>query len=126
MWPAAWIWAAATGARWRHGRQAAASSVSDPRYERGAALVVASRKMSSMSLITAYGVVSLGFMMLMYALERRDARFVLAFAAGCALSSIYGFISGAWPFGVVELVWCGVALWRFRSGRQGAGPHPGR
>jgi hypothetical protein len=63
--------------------------------------------------ITIYGVVALTFMMAMYALEARDRRFVLAFALGCALSSIYGFLSGAWPFGVVELVWCGIALARF-------------
>jgi hypothetical protein len=53
------------------------------------------------NLITVFGVVVLSFMMLMYALERRHAFFLLAFAAGCALSSVYGFVSGAWPFGVV-------------------------
>jgi hypothetical protein len=73
-----------------------------------------------MSLITTFGVVSLGFMMLMYALERRHAGFVLAFAVGCGLSSIYGFLSGAWPFGVVELIWCAMALWRFRTRLQRA------
>lgn len=66
-----------------------------------------------MNLITAFGVVALGFMMLMYAFERRHPAFVLAFAAGCFLSSAYGFLSGAWPFGVVELIWCGVALARY-------------
>lgn len=63
--------------------------------------------------VTIYGVAVLSFMMLMYALERRDPRFILAFALGCALSSTYGFLSGAWPFGVVEIIWCGVALRRF-------------
>jgi hypothetical protein len=52
-------------------------------------------------------------MMLMYALEARGRTFVLAFAAGCALSSAYGFISGAWPFGVVEAIWTVIALRRF-------------
>jgi hypothetical protein len=65
------------------------------------------------SMITVYGVVSLTFMMAMYALERRGRRFVLLFALGCLLSSSYGFLSGAWPFGVVELVWAGIALQRF-------------
>ena len=54
--------------------------------------------------------------MAMYALERRGRRFVLGFAAGCVLSSGYGFLSGAWPFGVVELVWAYVALRRYRAG----------
>ena len=63
--------------------------------------------------VTIYGIAVLSFMMLMYALERRDPRFILAFALGCALSSAYGFLSGAWPFGVVEIIWYGVALRRF-------------
>jgi hypothetical protein len=63
--------------------------------------------------LTVYGVVVLTFMMVMYAFERRDRRFVVAFALGCALSSSYGFLSGAWPFGTVEAIWCVVALLRF-------------
>jgi hypothetical protein len=70
--------------------------------------------------LTIYGAAALTFMMLMYALENRDRRFVLAFALGCALSSSYGFLSGVWPFGVVEAIWCGVALDRFRRGERGA------
>jgi hypothetical protein len=63
--------------------------------------------------ITAFGVIAVTFMMVMYALERRHPRFVLAFAVGCLLSSVYGFLSGAWPFGVVELIWSGVAVRRY-------------
>jgi hypothetical protein len=65
--------------------------------------------------ITVYGVVALTFMMTMYALERRGRVFVLGFALGCALSSSYGFLSGAWPFGVVEAIWCVIALRRYRQ-----------
>ncbi|HSO94885.1 MAG TPA: hypothetical protein VLV81_02475 [Acidimicrobiia bacterium] len=54
-------------------------------------------------------------MMTMYALEGRGSRYVLGFASGCVLSSAYGFLSGAWPFGVVELIWSIVAWRRFRS-----------
>jgi len=63
--------------------------------------------------ITVFGVVALTFMMAMYALERRHRSFVMAFAVGCLLSSVYGFVSGAWPFGVVEFVWTGVAVQRY-------------
>jgi len=63
--------------------------------------------------VTAFGIAALTFMMVMYALEPRDVRFVLAFALGCGLSSAYGFLSGAWPFGVVEAVWAVVALRRY-------------
>jgi hypothetical protein len=47
--------------------------------------------------VTIYGVCALTFMMVMYALERRGRGFILAFALGCVLSSVYGFLSGAWP-----------------------------
>jgi glucose dehydrogenase len=63
--------------------------------------------------VTIYGVCAVTFMMTMYALERRRRAFVLAFACGCVLSSVYGFWSGAWPFGVVELVWSGIAVRRY-------------
>jgi len=65
--------------------------------------------------VTIYGVGAVTFMMTMYALESRGRGFVLGFAAGCVLSSIYGFLSGAWPFGVVELIWSGIALRRYRE-----------
>jgi hypothetical protein len=68
--------------------------------------------------LTAYGVVVITFMMLMYALEHRDPRFVLAFAVGCGLSSSYGFLSGAWPFGVVEAIWAAIASRRFVTSRR--------
>ena len=64
--------------------------------------------------VTAYGVVALTFMMVMYALESRGPRFVAWFALGCALSSSYGFFAGAWPFGVVEAIWAVIALRRYR------------
>jgi hypothetical protein len=63
--------------------------------------------------LTAFGAVALTFMMLMYALERRGRRFVLAFACGCALSSAYGFLAGTWPFGVVEAIWAVIAFRRY-------------
>ena len=67
--------------------------------------------------VTVYGVVAVTFMMSMYALEHRGRGFVLAFACGCVLSSIYGFLSGAWPFGVVELIWSAIAVRRHRQAR---------
>ena len=69
-------------------------------------------------MVTLYGVIAVTFMMTMYALERRGARFVLGFGAGCLLSSGYGFLSGAWPFGVVEAVWAVIALRRYQEVRR--------
>jgi hypothetical protein len=64
-------------------------------------------------MLTVFGVAALSFMMVMWVLERRAPVFVLAFALGCALSSAYGFLSGAWPFGVVEALWTVVATQRY-------------
>ena len=66
-------------------------------------------------MVTIYGVCVITFMMTMYALEQRHRGYIVAFAVLCVLSSVYGFLSGAWPFGVVELVWSGIALRRYFS-----------
>lgn len=75
-------------------------------------------------MLTVYGVTVLSFMMVMYALESRGRGFVLAFALGCGLSSSYGFASGAWPFGVIEAIWCLIAIRRFsgKTRRSLSGP----
>jgi len=67
--------------------------------------------------LTLFGVVAVSAMLLFYALEDRGAGFILAFAAACAASSVYGFLQGAWPFGIVEAVWAVVAVrrWHRRS-----------
>ncbi len=67
--------------------------------------------------LTAFGLVAVTAMLIFYALEDRSPWFIAAFAAACALASVYGFLQGAWPFGVVEAVWAGVALrrWHKRS-----------
>ena len=65
--------------------------------------------------VTIYGVCAVTFMMVMYALESRGPQFVLLFALGCVLSSVYGFWSGAWPFGIVELIWSAIAIRRYRD-----------
>jgi len=68
--------------------------------------------------LTLYGVTALTFMMVMYALEGRHPRFIFCFGIGCMLASSYGFLSGAWPFGVVEAIWSVVALRRYWRSRQ--------
>jgi hypothetical protein len=63
--------------------------------------------------LTLFGLLAAALMLLFYALENRSAWFVLAFAGACVLGSVYGFLQGAWPFGVLEAVWSIVALLRF-------------
>ena len=67
-----------------------------------------------MDWLTLFGVLAVGAMLLCYALEERAPVFVLLFAFSCAASSAYGFLQGAWPFGIVEGVWTFVALRRWR------------
>jgi hypothetical protein len=64
-----------------------------------------------MDSLSLFGLFAVTAMLVCYALEDRSAWFILAFAVACALGSIYGFLQGAWPFGVVEAVWAVVA-WR--------------
>jgi hypothetical protein len=71
-----------------------------------------------MAPLSAFGLFAVTAMLLFYALEKRSPWFVLAFAASCALGSAYGFLQGAWPFGLVEGVWCGVALRRWWLARK--------
>ena len=66
-----------------------------------------------MTSLTAFGALAVSAMLLFYALESRSPWFVIAFAAACLASSAYGFLQGAWPFGVVELIWSGVAARRW-------------
>jgi hypothetical protein len=68
-----------------------------------------------LGVLTLFGACAVSFMVLMYALERRGRGFILAFACGCALSSVYGFLAGTWPFGVVETIWAVIAFRRYRS-----------
>lgn len=66
-----------------------------------------------MNRLTAFGLFAVTAMLISYALEKRSPWFILGFAVACALGSIYGFLQGAWPFGIVEAVWCLVALRRW-------------
>ena len=67
-----------------------------------------------MDALTWFGLFSVTAMLVCYAFERRSPWFVLGFAVACALGSVYGFLQGAWPFGLVEAVWAGVAVYRWR------------
>jgi hypothetical protein len=63
-----------------------------------------------MGALTAFGLFAVSAMLVTYAFEERSRWYTLGFAAACALGSVYGFLQGAWPFGLVEAVWALVAL----------------
>jgi hypothetical protein len=60
--------------------------------------------------LSLFGLFAVSAMLICYALEARSPWFTLAFAGACGLGSLYGFLQGAWPFGLVEAIWAGVAL----------------
>jgi hypothetical protein len=63
--------------------------------------------------LTAFGLFAVTAMLVCYALERRGSGYVLGFAGACLLGSFYGFLQGAWPFGVIEFIWAMVAARRW-------------
>ena len=67
-----------------------------------------------MDALTLFGLASVTAMLIFYALEDRSSWYILAFAGACALGSGYGFMQGAWPFGVVEAIWSVIAMRRWR------------
>ena len=68
-----------------------------------------------MDALTGFGLFAVTAMLVTYALEARSRWFILGFAGACALGSVYGFLQGAWPFGVIEAIWSLVAVRRWRS-----------
>jgi len=72
--------------------------------------------------LTLFGLFAVTAMLTTYALEKRSTWFILAFAASCLLGSVYGFLQGAWPFGLVEAIWSLVALRRWWSARASVEP----
>ena len=76
-----------------------------------------------MNALTIFGLFAVSAMLIFYALEDRSSWFILAFAGSCALGSVYGFLQGAWPFGLVEAIWSLVAVrrwWRASRARNRA------
>ena len=67
-----------------------------------------------MSPLTIFGLFAVTCMLVFYALEERSSRYILGFGGGCVLASVYGFLQGAWPFGIVEAIWARVAVRRWR------------
>lgn len=70
-----------------------------------------------MTALTSFGLLAVTAMLVTYALEARSQWFTFAFAGACVLGSIYGFLQGAWPFGIVEAVWAAVAIYRWHTRR---------
>ena len=75
---------------------------------------------TGMNGLSLFGLFAVAAMLVCYALEDRSAWYILAFAAACVLGSAYGFMQGAWPFGLLEAIWALVAYYRWQRVRPGA------
>ena len=71
-----------------------------------------------MDLLTLFGLIAVSLMVLCYALEKRSRWYIFGFAIACALGSVYGFLQGAWPFGIAEALWSIIAFRRFTGVRK--------
>ena len=91
-------------------------------WDRCYAAIQVDRREDEMDGLTLFGFVAVSLMLVFYALEKQSHWFILAFSVSCVLASAYGFMQGAWPFGLVEAVWSVVAFRRWwlerRSRRQ--------
>lgn len=77
----------------------------------------------SMDKLTLFGLFSVIIGVVFYALEQRSHWFILAFSVACAMGSVYGFLQGAWPFGLVEIIWTAVSFKRWISVRGTPSSH---
>jgi len=75
------------------------------------------QRVTAMDVLQLFGLFAVTAMLVCYALEDRSHWYILGFAVACALGSAYGFLQGAWPFGLVEAIWALVALRRWAQVR---------
>jgi len=54
--------------------------------------------------LTLFGLFAVTAMLVCYAFEDRSPKFIVGFAAACVLASAYGFLQGAWSFGLIEAI----------------------
>ena len=69
-------------------------------------------------MLNAFGLAAVTATLIFYALEDRSPAYTLAFGGGCLASAVYGFLQGAWPFGVIEIAWTIVAVRRWSQRRD--------
>jgi hypothetical protein len=71
-----------------------------------------------MDALTLFGVVALSIMLICYALERRNPWYTFGMASACVAAGVYGFLQGAWPFGIIEFIWAAIAYHRWHGDRK--------
>lgn len=74
-----------------------------------------------MDQLTIFGFVAVLAMLLCDTFERRHPTFTLLFGFACWAGSAYGFLQGAWPFGVLEGIWGCIKMFQWNRRRKQAG-----
>jgi len=75
--------------------------------------------------LTLFGLLAVTAMLIFYAYEDSSHWNILGFAIACVAASIYGFLQGAWPFGIVEAIWSFIAFRRWQHRRLVGTPSNG-
>jgi len=65
--------------------------------------------------LSLFGLAAVSASLLCYVMEARSPWWTLGFAAANLAAAIYGFLQGAWPFGLIELFWMAAAFVRWRK-----------
>ncbi|HEY3695327.1 hypothetical protein [Phenylobacterium sp.] len=68
--------------------------------------------------LNLFGLASVIAGLVCYFLEARSPWWVLGFAGANACAAAYGFLQGAWPFGLAEIFWTAAALLRWAKLRR--------
>ncbi len=65
-----------------------------------------------MDALTVFGFASITIMLIAYIFEARSTIWLFVFATACVSSSVYGWLAGTIPFGIVEIIW---AIFAYRK-----------
>ncbi len=69
----------------------------------------------SFDALSLFGLAAVSASLLCYVMEARSPWWTLGFCAANLAAATYGFLQGAWPFGLIELFWAGAAFLRWRQ-----------
>jgi len=74
--------------------------------------------MELFSTLNILGSIDLTVMLIFYVYEGRNPIYSLLFGFTCIGSSAYAFLSGTWPFGVIEIAWAAFSMKKFFTGKS--------
>lgn len=73
--------------------------------------------------LNTFGLIAVTAMIVCYELEGKNKGFILGFAGACWFAAVYGFLQGAWPIGIAEVFWGGIAIKKWFAVRRNQHAH---